>query len=140
MSSMSKKVCFTERGVEEYLDGDEVDGVFNWRRTPELLHVGLADLYLPGGGGGKLATVSTIWLPSYRTAETVMPEFETLVNGLAEHHDDLSGLERWATRAEAAAGHDAVVAKTVAVLETAHRYTNIHVVARDHSYRADAAG
>jgi hypothetical protein len=136
---MSKKARFTERGVEEILDGPDIDAVFNWLSTPELLHVGLADLYLPGNTGGQLASISTIWLPAHRTAKIPVPEFETLVSGLAEHYTDLSTLDTWADRAEALAGHEAVVAKTVAVLELAHPYTKIHVIVRDHTFRAGTA-
>src|SRR3954470_13599834 len=100
---MSDKTRFTERGVEESLSGPEIMSTFTWENTPELLHVGLTDLYSGGMHGGKLATVSTVWLPANRAMGDGIAEFETLVSGLAEHHDDFGGIERWKTREEAEA-------------------------------------
>lgn len=134
---MSDKTRFTERGVEEFLTGPEIVSTFTWENTPELLHVGLTDLYSGGLHGGKLATVSTVWLPANRAMGDGIPEFETLVSGLAEHHDDLSRIYRWRTRHEAEAGHGSVVEGTKDQLMAAHSYVEIHIVDRDHRYRVD---
>jgi len=134
---MSETTRFTERGVEEFLSGPEIMATFTWETTPELLHVGLSDLYSGGLHGGKLATVSTVWLPANRAMGDGIAEYETLVSGLAEHHDDLGGIERWTTRAEAEAGHRSVVEATKDRLMAAHTYTEIHVVDRDHKYRTE---
>jgi len=134
---MSDTTRFTERGVEEFLTGPEIVSVFSWEDTPELLHVGLSDLYSGGLHGGKLATVSTVWLPANRAMGDGIAEFETLVSGLAEHHDDLSRIDRWRTREEAVAGHASVVEATKERLMAAHSYVEIHVVDRDHTYRTE---
>ena len=134
---MSDKTRFTERGVDESLSGPEIASTFTWENTPELLHVGLTDLYSGGLHGGKLATVSTVWLPANRAMGEGIAEFETLVGGLAEHHDDFGGIERWHSRAEAEAGHRSMVEATRDRLMDAHSYTEIHVVDRDHKYRTD---
>ncbi|GAA3389642.1 hypothetical protein [Cryptosporangium minutisporangium] len=134
---MSDTTRFTERGVEEFLTGPEIVSVFSWEDTPELLHVGLSDLYSGGLHGGKLATVSTVWLPANRAMGDGIAEFETLVSGLAEHHDDLSRIDRWRTREEAEAGHASVVEATKERLMAAHSYVEIHVVDRDHTYRTE---
>lgn len=134
---MSDKTLFTERGVEESLSGPEIMSTFTWENTPELLHVGLTDLYSGGLHGGKLATVSTVWLPANRAMGHGIAEFETLVSGLAEHHDDFSRIERWKTREEAEAGHRSFVAATKGLLMAAHSYTEIHVVDRDYRYRTE---
>ncbi|SHN47271.1 hypothetical protein [Cryptosporangium aurantiacum] len=134
---MSETTRFTERGVEEFLTGPEIVSAFTWENTPELLHVGLSDLYSGGMHGGKLATVSTVWLPANRAMGENIAEFETLVSGLAEHHDDLSRIDRWRTRAEAEAGHASVVEAVKNRLSAAHSYTEIHVVERDHNYRVE---
>lgn len=137
---MSDRIRFTERGVEEFLTGPEIVSVFTWESTPELLHVGLTDLYSGGLHGGKLASVSSVWLPANRAMGDNIAEFETLVSGLAEHHDDLSRIYRWHTRAEAEVGHGAVVEATKDNLMAAHSYVEIHVVERDHTYRTEDPG
>jgi hypothetical protein len=137
---MSDRIRFTERGDEEFLTGPEIVSVFTWENTPELLHVGLTDLYSGGLHGGKLASVSTVWLPANRAMGENIAEFETLVSGLAEHHDDLSRIYRWRTRPEAEAGHASVVEATKDNLMAAHSYVEIHVVERSHSYRIENPG
>ncbi|TQS42579.1 hypothetical protein [Cryptosporangium phraense] len=134
---MSDKTRFTERGVEEFLTGPEIVSTFTWGNTPQLLHVGLTDLYSGGMHGGKLATVSTVWLPANRAMGDNIAEFETLVSGLAEHHDDLSRIYRWRSRAEAEVGHGSVVESTRDQLMAAHSYVEIHIVDRDHRYRVE---
>jgi len=134
---MSDMTRFTERGVDESLSGPEIASTFTWENTPELLHVGLTDLYSGGLHGGKLATVSTVWLPANRAMGEGIAEFETLVGGLAEHHDDFGGIERWKTRAEAEAGHRMFVEVTKDRLMAAHSYTEIHIVDRDYKYRTE---
>jgi hypothetical protein len=134
---MSDRIRFTERGYEEFLAGPEIVSVFTWENTPELLHVGLSDIYSGGMHGGKLATVSTVWLPANRAMGANVAEFETLVSGLAEHHDDLSRIDRWRTREEALAGHAAVVEATKTRLMAAHSYTEMHVVDRDYNFRIE---
>lgn len=137
---MSDSTRFTERGVEEFLTGPEIISAFTWENTPELLHVGLTDLYSGGMHGGKLASVSTVWLPANRAMAENVAEFETLVSGLAEHHDDQSRIDRWRTRAEAETGHAAAVETTKQKLMAAHSYVEIHVVERDHTYRIENPG
>lgn len=134
---MSDRIRFTERGAEEFLTGPEIVSTFTWEDTPELLHVGLTDLYSGGMHGGKLASVSTVWLPANRAMGERVAEFETLVSGLAEHHDDLSRIYRWHTRPEAEAGHESVVDATKENLMAAHSYVEIHIVDRDHTYRME---
>ena len=73
---MSDKTRFTERGVEEDLSGPEIMSTFTWENTPELLHVGLTDLYSGGMHGGKLATVSTVWLPANRAMGDGIAEYD----------------------------------------------------------------
>ncbi|MFI5955934.1 hypothetical protein [Cryptosporangium sp. NPDC051539] len=134
---MSDKTRFTERGVEEFLTGPEIVSTFTWENAPQLLHVGLTDLYSGGMHGGKLATVSTVWLPANRAMGENIAEYETLVSGLAEHHDDLSRIYRWRGRAEAEVGHSSVVESTRDQLMAAHSYVEIHIVDRDHTYRME---
>lgn len=135
---MSDRIRFTERGTEEFLTEPEIVSVFTWENTPELLHVGLTDLYSGGMHGGKLASVSSVWLPANRAMGENIAEFETLVSGLAEHHDDLSRIYRWRTRAEAVAGHASVVETTKDNLMAAHSYVEIHIVDRGHTYRMES--